>query len=544
MLGVSNFVTLTPQAFVDCTLIVYRVISLPKCGSFPSNLILDRPFNLTYELLDRQEGQSHSELRIVPATELHADTVAEEEVAASGVYDERVIIGGDGVEFELVGENGEVVMRSNRETVDDSARQTLTMEEIEALKKGGAGAGKDLIAKLMLSHTAIDQKTAFSLAKYKLLKTKKYLRQFTILPMDVPMLTHWLMEEKDPGRILEIREEMLALAGCWGNVHFMGNQDVSDVGISCGRWLAVDEVGGLLVAAMAERMGILYQSDGNNEDEENTPELTTSELSNGHQPVTTPTDDFQVCLASTNTITLIHSNAQPNLSLLKYFNFNTDCPSSRHPLTTHLKFLSWLQLLSPDSDTTYSTHPPSASPNEIASWKSGKRGTYYRKRRRWARTTAIVNETRRGNFSGLLIASSMDPVSILRPCIPLLCGGAPVAIYSPTIEPLAHLADLYSTSRRTAFITKPPADGDLSDWAGSEDFPLNPTLLLGVSVQTSKVRRWQALPGRTHPLMTGRGGAEGYLFTATKVLPIEGKVEARGKFKRRKTGADAEGEVG
>ncbi|RAL62765.1 hypothetical protein DID88_004607 [Monilinia fructigena] len=64
-------------------------------------------------------------------------------------------------------------------------KQTLTQEEIETLKRDGAAAGKDLIAKLMLSHTALDEKTAFSLAKYKLLKTRKYLRQFTILPMDV-----------------------------------------------------------------------------------------------------------------------------------------------------------------------------------------------------------------------------------------------------------------------------------------------------------------------------------------------------------------------
>lgn len=36
--------------------------------------------------------------------------------------------------------------------------------------------------------------------------------------------------------------------------------------------------------------------------------------------------------------------------------------------------------------------------------------------------------------------------------------------------------------------------------------------------------------------MTGRGGSEGYVFTARRVLPLEGGVEARGNFggKRRK----------
>jgi len=41
--------------------------------------------------------------------------------------------------------------------------------------------------------------------------------------------------------------------------------------------------------------------------------------------------------------------------------------------------------------------------------------------------------------------------------------------------------------------------------------------------------------------MTGRGGAEGYLFTAVRVIPAEGRVEARGKFVRRKEGKSAEG---
>ena len=71
-------------------------------------------------------------------------------------------------------------------------------------------------------------------------------------------------------------------------------------------------------------------------------------------------------------------------------------------------------------------------------------------------------------------------------------------------------------------------------------------------MQSARVREWQVLPGRTHPVMTGKGGAEGYLFTAVRVIPAEGRVEARGKFTRRKAGGrgdvelerDTEGEVG
>lgn len=69
---------------------------------------------------------------------------------------------------------------------------------------------------------------------------------------------------------------------------------------------------------------------------------------------------------------------------------------------------------------------------------------------------------------------------------------------------------------------------------------MNPTLLLNTGVQSARIREWQVLPGRTHPVMTGRGGAEGFLFTAVRVVPARGRVEARGKFARKRT---AEGEV-
>lgn len=500
-------------------------------------------------------------MRVVPASELHADAIAEEDAATNGLPDD-FIIGGDGVEYDPLGEEGELVMRSNRKTVDDSATQTLTQEEIEVLKRDSTDAGKDLIARLIASHTAIDQKTAFSLAKYKLLKSKKYLRQFTILPLDVALLTRWLIEDKDPGRIMEMREELLALAGCWGNVHYSGiycGQPAIDEA-RYGRWLVVDEVGGLLVAAMAERMGILYadnEEEGIEESIRDGP-VTSQAHPNGYlQPSQHSTKEVEPDFAATNTITLIHSNTEPNLSLLKYFSFtpNSPVPDQQHPLTTHLKTISWLQLLSPEDDSTYSTPPPTATPDQLASWKSGKRGTYYRKRRRYARTRAIVDETRAGGFDGLVVASYMDPMGIMKSCLPLLRGGAPVVIYSPTVEPLSHLADLYSMSRRTAFITSPPeelrsSEGDdaipkvdPSTWQGNEDFPVNPTLLLGVTVQTSRVRKWQVLPGRTHPLMTGRGGAEGYLFTATRVIPAEGKVAARGKFSGKRRRLDESTEV-
>ena len=462
-----------------------------------------------------------------------------------GNSEDKTTNGKDGAEYEVVGAGGEVILRTNREIFDDAATQRMTMDEIEQLKAEGSGSGKEIIAKILESHSALDQKTEFALAKYTLRKVKKYMRRFTVLPLDVTLLTRWMLFEKEPMKIMEIREEMLALICSWSNVHcalppqiLQGGTDIGKA--REGRWLMIDETAGLLVAAVCERLGILDSREPEKDTGESVDQGDTETIANGnsetHQnPVPNPAASHpSVTLADTNTITLIHANAQPNLSLLRYFGFDAANPLPTHPLYRHLKTISWLQLLSPTEDNAY-TEPELTSDEILRTWKSGKRGNYYRKRRRWERTKSIVDETRAGGFDGLIIVSAMNLPGILHHTVPLLRGAAQVIVHSPHIEPLAELADYYSTSRRTAFVKERPEP----DMMPTEDFPVDPTLLLTPTILTARARPWQVLPGRTHPLMTGRGGAEGYLFTATRVLPAEGKVEARGKYKRQKVGGES-----
>lgn len=484
----------------------------------------------------------------MPAAELYADIKDEAPETPTEAEAGNLGASGDGVEYEIVGQNGEVVMRTNRRITDDPSSQIMTMDEIEALKAQSTGSGKELIAKILESHSALDQKTAFALAKYTLRKTKKYLRRFTVVPLDVATLARWILTDKEPMKIMELREEILSMIGSWSNVHCtpsVSTPSLDGEGIQTkgGRWLVVDETAGLLVAYMADKMAILHPPDHNGEEAEGKV-LWKQETDavNGDDSIGDPATKHVVAPpphhlrprktsgpGTTNTITLIHANAQPNLSLLKYFHFDAFNPSISHPLESHLKTLSWLQLLSPEDDMGCA-EPEIVSEETIQSWKSGKRSNHFRKRRRWERINFVVDETRAGEFDGLIVASIMNPVSILRHTVPLLRGAAQVVVYSPTIEPLVELSDYYSTGRRTAFVTNPPDFNSMP----TEDFPLNPTLLLAPTIQTARSRSWQVLPGRTHPLMTGRGGSEGYVFTATRVLPAEGKIEARGTFKRRK----------
>jgi tRNA (adenine-N(1)-)-methyltransferase non-catalytic subunit len=515
---------------------------------------------------------------VVPAAELHAEAVGDGH-APPPAAEEADDSAEGGAGFDIVDADGEVIMRNNRLTVDDATRQTLTMEEIEELKKAGTGSGKEIIAKIMASHQAISEKTAFSLAKYTLRKSRKFLRRFTALPLDVGRLAEHILE-KEAYRIMELREESLGLISSWSNVHCSATSRVltAEDGVSQiggGRWLVVDDTGGLVVAALAEKMGLLYPNEelddasGEDEDEDEEPTETPSNdqqtSTDTAMPDVDPTDasnrprkpprpHIPQMSAYTNTLTILHPNNQPNLACLKYFGYDVGQPSSTHPLYKHLKSLSWLSLIAPEDDPSY-IEPELLSAAELEAMKSSKRGNYYKKRRRWERTKRVVDETKRGGFDGLVVATSMDVKGILKELVPLVRGGGKVVVYHQNVEPLVELVDCYSKERRAAFIARefgePGQNGKraLEESNGEadedEDFPVNPTLLLAPGLQTARARQWQVLPERTHPMMTSKGGAEGYLFTATRVIPVEGRVEARGHGtrKKRKTAVETPAET-
>lgn len=468
----------------------------------------------------------------MPASELHAEVLLEEAEPDLAEDDESSTP--SGAQFDEYGLlNG--TEKSNVNITDDNRHQKLSLADIEALKSDRTSNPRDLIAKIMANHAQLDQKTAFSLAKYTLRKQKKYMKRFTVLPLDVAMLTDWMMLEKDFTKIMEIRNEVLALLLSWANVH--ASESTAEDDCPRCRYLVVDDTGGLVVAAIAERMDLLHRTPksppqppvdiGTTVQAELTTKQESSRRHYDHSP------------RSSNTITLVHANQQPNLALMRYFSFDptqppssTTPPTETHPLHTHLSSVSWLQLLRPEQDSTYADEPQTRTSEELADMKPNHRSTYHRKRRRWQRTKAAVSTARAGGFNALVIATPTDSISICHRLVPLLDGGAQVVVYSPHLEPLLALVDVYSTARRAAFINLSPEEQETR--VGGPDFPVDPTLTLGFTVQTIRARRWQVLPGRSHPLMTSRGGAEGYIAVATRVIPIEGGVAARGRVRRGK----------
>ncbi|KAI4137437.1 MAG: hypothetical protein L6R39_007293 [Caloplaca ligustica] len=190
-------------------------ISNGKYGSFNTKYLIGRPYHYTYEILDQVDSKTGSGLRIVPPSQLYADIQEDEAPTPADLDEDKAGSVRDGAQYEVVDQEGEVLLRTNRNIIDDARSQTMTMSEIELLKTEGKGSGRDLITKILDSHSALDQKTAFALAKYTLRKSKKFLRRFTVLPMDVPLLVNWMLNDRDASKIMELREETLALIGSW-----------------------------------------------------------------------------------------------------------------------------------------------------------------------------------------------------------------------------------------------------------------------------------------------------------------------------------------
>ncbi|KAG1904757.1 Gcd10p-domain-containing protein [Suillus fuscotomentosus] len=116
-----------------------------------------------------------------------------------------------------------------------------------------------------------------------------------------------------------------------------------------------------------------------------------------------------------------------------------------------------------------------------------------------------------GEFDALLIASDYDPLEILQNLILYVAGSGSIVVQSPFSQPLTEL---------------------------QSKLRLDPGYL-APSITESWLRRYQVLPGRTHPTMS-TSGSGGFLLHAIKVYddPNASKVSSHRQSKRQKKEAD------
>lgn len=314
-------------------------VNLGKFGSFQVNDILGHPFGYTYEII------GENQLRLV-AEEFTRD---ENEAVVDELQPDE----------------------HNQDLFDDPSAQQLTMDEIEELKKNSADGGRELVDKVISSHSAFQKKTTFSQEKYIKRKEQKFLKRFTPVPIGTSELIEYYLD-KEAHKVLDINEESLGLMLSMANIR------------PGGTYLVVDDMSGLLVAALLERM----QGDG--------------------------------------TIVVAHESEHANLDCLKYMNLSEEYVDER------VKSINWLDFFEPDQVDEFTEK----TPEQLKEMRSHQRGQYYRKKRRadsYKQVRELIDNSR---FDALVIGTELYVPTLIPRLIPAIGGSRPIVIYDAAKEAL------------------------------------------------------------------------------------------------------------
>lgn len=191
------------------------------------------------------------------------------------------------------------------------------------------------------------------------------------------------------------------------------------------------------------------------------------------------------------TITIIHENEHPNIIALRYSDYPIELQERM------VKTINWLQVVEPANEKIIWEDLPG---EEVDSMKSNKKVQYYRRQKRANDINSVIDSVSRGNFDALISVSSLDMTGVLPYLIPKIGGSRPIVLYNQFKEVLLDIQHYLSNDKR----------------------------VLAPSIYESRVRPYQTIPGRLHPMMTSRGYG-GYVLWGTKVIPVEGGLTAVGR---------------
>ncbi|RDB29668.1 tRNA (adenine(58)-N(1))-methyltransferase non-catalytic subunit TRM6 [Hypsizygus marmoreus] len=172
---------------------------------------------------------------------------------------------------------------------------------------------------------------------------------------------------------------------------------------------------------------------------------------------------------------------------------DTDSPPA-YPVMANMNFRSQITsgvLASLNWATAEEEYTPILPPSDVPTDQIRSERQKSRLNKRKAVTDLLSNtreELFSGEFDGLIVASEYDSWSILEKLVPYVGGSGSIVVHSPHVQ---ILADLQTQMR------------------GDPQY-------LCPSVTESFLRRYQVLPGRTHPMMM-TSGSGGFVLHATKV---------------------------
>ncbi|KAG8769967.1 tRNA (adenine(58)-N(1))-methyltransferase non-catalytic subunit trm6 [Ceratobasidium sp. 428] len=310
-------------------------IKLGKYGIFRSEGLLGHPFGLSYEIGEKKGLHVVAQKAIEDIEETDATN-------------------------ELINDDGHFV-------------QPLTAQEISALKDGGAHV-TEIIKRQIEAHTNYQLKNEYSKEKYRKRKEAKFSRGFTIVEPTLFDVCEYHFR-RDPSKIRDLRPHSLGQLLNTANVR------------PGARMLVCDDVSGLLVAGVLERLGGTGR-----------------------------------CIAITDV------DGPSAFPIVSHMNFELQVNSP-----TILSTINWAAA---DEDytplaTTLPTEPAGGQ------FQSNKEQTKLRKRKATASVlTDLREELFSGEFDGLIVASQFEPFSIIEKLSQYVAGSGTIAVYSPFSQPL------------------------------------------------------------------------------------------------------------
>lgn len=349
--------------------------------------------------------------------------------------------------------------RDNRELVDDNKAQSLTGEDIDAMRREGV-TGDEIVEALIANSATFEKKTLFSQEKYRIKKQKKYAPKVLLRRPFARSICEAYFK-KYPVRIGFLRVDTLSLLLSMANVS--ANSDV----------LVVDMVGGLLTGAVAERMGGV-----------------------GH-----------VCS------TYVGSTPYP-MEIVKIFNFGNDiCKSilrsslddlsssnngTSEQIGQHDDSLIVKGGLNDDQTSSVCTEEicdgseigksnillEDSNSQVLRNCKSVKAGQ--------KAPEEFIKFWKENGFSSLVVAApDLDAWTLVKDLLPLLSSSAPFAIYHQFLQPLANCMHNLQLGK----------------------------MAIGLQISEPWLREYQVLPSRTHPCMQ-MSAFGGYILSGTKICNV------------------------
>ncbi|RDY13012.1 tRNA (adenine(58)-N(1))-methyltransferase non-catalytic subunit trm6, partial [Mucuna pruriens] len=355
---------------------------------------------------------------------------------------------------EVRDDQANVEPRDNRTLVDNNTAQSLTGEDIEAMRRQGA-RGNEIIEALIANSATFEKKTSFSQEKYRLKKQKKYAPK-VLMRRPVARSICEAYFKKYPSKIGFMRLDTLSLLLSLANVS--SNSDV----------LVVDMVSGLLTGAVAERLG------------------GTGFVCNSYFGQTPYSMDIvrifnlsdEICkrILRSPISDLLSQKESPEQIVQHDDVCNVESQSNDQIYAS-----TSMEEMSHSSEDGISDLGAENTKPVIEVHKAPKAGEKAQ--------NEIIDLWKENGFSSLIIAApELDTWTSVRDLLPLLANSAPFAIYHQYLQPLA-------TCMHNLQLEK---------------------MAIGLQISEPWLREYQVLPSRTHPCMQ-MSAFGGYILSGTKI---------------------------